>query len=506
MSLSEIVPTPAKPPGAAGAGDPSAEVRRGQTLEIEVEDLAFGGRALSRVGGLVVFIENALPGDRVAATVYRRKRQYAEARADRILRPAPSRVEPRCTHTAICGGCRFQDLDYKEQLAHKERQVAECLAHLGGVQATVRPVIAAPNVFHYRNKMEYSFGRDTAGETILGLHRRSFFDRSFDLERCHIATPISSEIVAFTREWARREKLPVYDTRRHEGLLRYLMVREGIRTGQVMVNLVATSDHPSFAGFAADARRAFPRVASVVLNLTRRRGQTAIGDEERVLSGKATIEETLAGLTFEISSSSFFQTNTEQAERLLSAALEGLALTGKERVLDIYAGTGTFTLPIASAAREVIGIESSDVAVKDAERNAERNGIKNASFWTGEAVEVLRDRLGLGLRDATGGVAEARATVERPKIDAVLVDPPRAGLHAGVVSRLIHLGAPRLVYVSCNPSTLGRDLGLLCESRYRVLWVEPVDMFPHTPHIECVAVLERADASDSAAPAGRAEE
>src|SRR5207344_2333101 len=178
-----------------------------------VEDLAFGGRALARVGGLVVFVENALPGDRVAATVYRRKRQYAEAHADRILRSAPSRVAPRCAHVAICGGCRFQDLAYPEQLAHKERQVAECLAHLGGVQATVRPAIAAPDPFHYRNKMEYSFGRDPGGVTILGLHRRGFFDRSFDLERCHIATPISSEIVAFVREWARREKLPVYDTK-----------------------------------------------------------------------------------------------------------------------------------------------------------------------------------------------------------------------------------------------------------------------------------------------------
>ncbi len=498
MSLSEAVPTPV-PPQAAAAGAPPVEVRRGQSLELEVEDLAFGGRALARVNGLVVFVENALPGDRVAATVYRRKRQYAEAHADRILRSAPSRVTPRCAHVAICGGCRFQDLAYPEQLAHKERQVAECLAHLGGVQATVRPAIAAPDPFHYRNKMEYSFGRDPGGATILGLHRRGFFDRSFDLERCHIATPISSEIVAFAREWARREQLPVYDTKRHEGLLRYLMVREGVRTGQVMVNLVATADHPSFQPFAAGVHRAFPRVASVVLNLTRRRGQTAIGEEERVLFGGATIEETLGGLTFEISSSSFFQTNTAQAERLLASALEGLQLTGKERVLDIYAGTGTFTLPIAKATREVIGIESSDVAVKDAERNAERNGIQNARFWTGEAVEVLRDRMGLGARDTS-------QAFDRPEIDAVLVDPPRAGLHAGVVSRLIHLGAPRLVYVSCNPSTLGRDLGLLCESRYRVLWVQPVDMFPHTPHIECVAVLERVDAPVPAGATERPEE
>src|SRR5580765_883426 len=244
------------------------ELRRGQVLELEIEDLAFGGRALARVNGLVVFVENALPGDRVVATVYRKKRQYAEARAERILRPAPHRVEPRCSHAAICGGCRFQDLEYSEQIRHKERQVEECLAHLGRVRVAARPAIQAPSRYHYRNKMEYSFGRDTEGRLTLGLHRRGFFDRSFDLDRCHIATPISSEIVAHVREAAIRENLPPYDTRRHDGLLRFLMVREGVRTGQVMVNIVATESHPAFAPMAVALQRAFPRVSSVLLNLT----------------------------------------------------------------------------------------------------------------------------------------------------------------------------------------------------------------------------------------------
>lgn len=465
---------------------PAAGIRRGAQIEVEVEDLAFGGRALARVEGLVVFIEGALPGDRVLATVYRRKRQYAEARAERILRPAATRVEARCSHVAICGGCRTQDLDYAEQLRHKERQVEECLAHLGRVRTTARPIIPAPSIFHYRNKMEYSFGSDPDGTLTLGLHRRGFFDRTFDLERCHIATPISSEIVAATRAWARREALPPYDTRRNSGLLRYLAVREGIRTGQVMVNLVATERRPVFEALAQELHACFPAIASIVLNLTRRKAQIAVGEEEHVLYGKPTIEEGLGGLTFEISSNSFFQTNTEQGERLLETALEGLALTGAERVLDVYSGTGTFTLPIAGRAREAIGIESSEAAVRDAQRNAARNGISNARFYNEDAMESLRDRFGLGMRGP--GVP-----FDRPEIDAVLVDPPRAGLHAGVVSRLIQLGARRLVYVSCNPSTLGRDLALLCESRYRLEWVRPVDMFPHTPHIECVAALERTD-------------
>ena len=462
----------------------AAPVKKGQTLELDIENLAFGGKALAKVDGFVVFVENALPGDRVLATVFKKRRSYAEARAERILTPAPARVEPRCEHVPTCGGCRFQDLDYAEQLRHKERQIEECLAHLGGLRVEPRPVVPAPKLFHYRNKMEYSFARDREGRLTLGLHVRGFFDRTFDLVRCHIATPVSSEIVAFVRDQARRAGLSAYDTRTHHGLLRYLTVREGIRTGQVMVNVVASEGHPFFETLAADLPRAFPSVATVVLNTTRRRAQVATGEEERVLLGKGTIEDVLGGITFEISPNSFFQTNTEQAERLLALALEGLALTGGERVLDVYSGTGTFTLPIARAAALAVGIESSAVAVKDAERNAARNGIANARFITSEAVEALRDRFPL----------EARAPGEGPEIDAVLVDPPRAGLHPGVIQRLVHLGAPRLVYVSCNPSTLGRDLALFCESRYRIDWVEGVDMFPHTPHIECVAVLRRVEA------------
>jgi len=464
-----------------------APVKKGQSLELEVENLAFGGKALAKVGGFVVFVENALPGDRVVATVFKKRRSYAEARAERLLRPSASRVTPLCEHVPTCGGCRFQDLDYAEQLRHKERQIEECLEHLGRLRVEPRPTVPAPKLFHYRNKMEYSFAHDASGRLTLGLHVRGFFDRTFDLARCHIATPVSSEIVAFVREAARRAGLTAYDTRTHQGLLRYLTVREGIRTGQVMVNVVASEDHPFIHTLASDLARAFPAVTTVVLNTTRRRAQVATGEEERVLLGRGTIEDVLGGITFEISPNSFFQTNTEQAERLLALALEGLALEGRERVLDIYSGTGTFTLPIARGAGEAIGVESSAVAVKDAEKNAARNGIENVRFVTGEAAEVLRDRFGLGPR--TPG-----APFDRPEIDAVLVDPPRAGLHAGVIQRLNHLGAPRLVYISCNPSTLGRDLALFCASRYRLDWVRGVDMFPHTPHIECVAVLRLIEA------------
>ena len=471
----------------SSAAPAPAPVRKGQTLELDIENLAFGGKALARVDGFVVFVENALPGDRVAATVFRKRRSYAEARTDRVLTLSPARVEPRCEHVPTCGGCRFQDLEYAEQLRHKERQIEECLEHLGRLRVAPRPAVPAPRLFHYRNKMEYSFARDPSGQLTLGLHVRGFFDRTFDLVRCHIATPVSSEIVAFVRDAARRAPLTAYDTRTHQGLLRYLTIREGIRTGQVMVNLVASEDHPFFRVLAADLTRAFPSIATVVLNTTRRRAQVATGEEERVLVGVGTIEDVLGGITFEISPNSFFQTNTEQAEQLLAVALEGLALDGADRVLDVYSGTGTFTLPIARAAAEVIGIESSAVAVRDAERNAARNGIGNARFVTGEAVEVLRDRFGLGTRAHEGAS-------DRPEIDAVLVDPPRAGLHPGVIQRLNQLGAPRLVYVSCNPSTLGRDLALFCQARYRLDWVRGVDMFPHTPHIECVAVLRLAEA------------
>jgi 23S rRNA (uracil1939-C5)-methyltransferase len=471
-------------PQGAHPAPARAGIQRGQTLELTIGDLAFGGAAVAKVDGFVVFVENALPGDRVLATVYRRRRQYAEARAERILSPGAHRVPAACTHVAVCGGCRFQELDYAEQLRHKERQVRETLARVGRLEAEVRPAVRAERVFHYRNKMEYSFGRDPEGRLTLGLHRRGFFNRPFDLERCHIATPVSSEIVSFVRDFAREERLPPYDLKRHEGLLRFLAVREAMRTGEVMVNLVASEPHPAFETLAARLVERFPSVTSVLLNLTRRKAQVAVGEEERVLAGRRTIRERLYELDFDISSGSFFQTNTEQAERLLDVAVEALALTGEESVLDLYSGTGTFTLALARGARQVIGIESSEVAVEDAHRNAERNGITNVRFLCGEALEVLRDRFGLG-KPPRG------APPARPAVDAVLVDPPRAGLHPGVTTRLIHLGAPRLTYVSCNPATLARDLSALVESRYRLEWVRPVDMFPHTPHVECIAALRR---------------
>ncbi|HET9950550.1 MAG TPA: 23S rRNA (uracil(1939)-C(5))-methyltransferase RlmD [Candidatus Eisenbacteria bacterium] len=455
-------PEPPRPPGRP--------FKKGETVELKVEDLAFGGRGITRVDSFVLFVDGALPGDRVTAVVTKRKPHYAEARATAILEPSPLRVPPACAHVGVCGGCRFQDLAYSEQLLHKERQVADCLKHLGGLDATMRPIVPAERTFGYRNKMEYSFGRDPGGALTLGLHRRGLFDRPFDLERCHIASETSSALVAFVREKARAAGLPSYDTRRREGLLRFLVVREGMRTGQVMVNLVASDEHPLFDGWAGEIRARFPSVRSVLLNTTRRLSSVASGDVERVLSGTDRIEETLEGLTFEISSASFFQTNTEQAERLLETALEGLALSGSERVLDLYSGTGTFTLPIAKRAREVVGVESNEAAVRDAERNAARNGIANVRFVTGEAER----------HDPDGFTA-----------DAILVDPPRVGLHAHAVKRLVQSGAPRLVYVSCNPSTLGRDLALLCDERYRLEWVRPVDMFPHTAHIECVAALSR---------------
>src|SRR5882762_637426 len=260
------------PPGV-GAAETPVPICRGQSLKLTISDLAFGGKALAKVEGFVVFVEDALPGDRVLATVYRKRRQYAEARATEILAPSPSRVPARCGHVAICGGCRFQDFDYREQLQHKQRQVEACLAHLGRVRVPARPILPAPRLFHYRNKMEYSFGRGEGDRLTLGLHRRGLYDRPFDLERCHIATPVSSEIVGFVRDFALREALPPYDLKRHTGLLRFLVVREGMRTGQVMVNIVASEEHPALERMAPALRDAFPSVTSVVLNLTRRKAQ-----------------------------------------------------------------------------------------------------------------------------------------------------------------------------------------------------------------------------------------
>lgn len=434
--------------------------RQGEELVLEIDSLAQGGRGVARANGYVVFVTGALPGDVVRARLTKAKRAFGEASAVEVVRPAPDRVPDRCVHDGEpCPGAPWQGLPYERQLDEKSRQVDEALRRLGGLDGfDLQPIVPAVEEWRYRNKLEYSFG-ERDGELVLGFHRRGSWSQVIDAEDCLLASTRNNAERNAVREWARREGIPAYDRREGTGVLRNLVVREGRRTRQVQTRLVTSP-----ASFARP-----PVGLHTVVEGTG--GGTA--GPTGVL-GEEFLEEELGGLRFRISHSAFFQTNTEMAERLCSLVADAAALTGRERVFDLYCGIGTVGLLLARDAGEIWGIETVPEAIADARENAARNGVDNARF-TAQDVR-------LGVRPL---LEEAGAP------DVLVVDPPRAGLSKKIARRVIECEAKHIVYVSCNPTTLAPNAAQLTEAGYRLGQVTPVDMFPHTPHVECVALLTR---------------
>jgi len=467
---------------------------KNQEVRLEISSAAFEGKAVARHEGLVVFVHGAVPGDVVSARITKLKRSYAEAVLERIESPSPIRTPARCLHFGVCGGCKWQHVRYESQLQFKHGHVVDAFQRIGGFPSPeVLPIIGSSEEYFYRNKMEFSFsGRrwlasapEPAGEAAqgshaaglyLGFHAPQRYDKVIDLEECHLQSERTIRIVQFVREFGRRNSLPVYTSEDHSGYLRFLVVRETKRTAQVMVNLVTLTDRPDvMESFAREIVSAFPYITTVVNTINSRKAQVAFGDVERVLHGDGTIVEELGGCRFVISAGSFFQTNTLQAERLFEVARSFAGLTGSEVVYDLYSGTGAIAIALARYATMVLGIEAAQSAIDDAQRNASLNGVDNCRFVAGD----LKDRL---TRDT-----EWKRTVPAP--DVIVIDPPRSGMHPKVVEEIKALRAPRIVYVSCNPTTQARDVKGLCETEYRLDALQPVDLFPHTFHVENVALL-----------------
>ncbi|HXQ89642.1 MAG TPA: 23S rRNA (uracil(1939)-C(5))-methyltransferase RlmD [Solirubrobacterales bacterium] len=436
-------------------------MKRGEQLDLEIDSLAFGGRGVARAEGFVVFVAGALPGDLVRAEVTKPKKRFAEARTVEVVRASADRVPDRCVHGGEpCPGAPWQGLPYERQLAHKQEQVADALRRIGGLEGyELEEIVPAAEQWRYRNKLEYSFGEDDEGEPTLGFHARGRWDLIVDVDDCHLASEAGNEARNAVREWARAESIPAYDAGARRGVLRNLAVREGRRTGQVQTRLVTTK-----------ARFSRPPVDLHTIV----EGDAGSTDGPTGVLGEERLREELSGLELEMSHGAFFQTNTEMAERLYAVAAEFAGLTGSERVFDLFCGIGTIGLTMARQAGEVWGLEIVPEAIADAERNARRNKIENAHFMAANA------RTGV------------RPLVEKAgKPDVVVVDPPRAGLSQKIVRRVIECEAEKIVYVSCNPTTLAPNASQLKEAGYRLARVRPVDMFPQTPHIECVALFER---------------
>ncbi|HSD78772.1 MAG TPA: 23S rRNA (uracil(1939)-C(5))-methyltransferase RlmD [Solirubrobacteraceae bacterium] len=441
---------------------------RGQELDLRIDALAFGGAGVARHdGGYVVFVRDAVPGDRVRAVVTKRKRHYAEARAVEVLEPSPDRVEPRADHP----GAPWQVLPYERQLEVKAAQVDDALRRIGRLDGyELEPIVPAVARWRYRNKLEFSFGTGPGGELVCGFHAPGSWEQIVHVEDCLLQSERGNEARREVLDWARGQGLGAYDRRAQAGALRNLVIREGRRTGEIQVRLVVTEG----AELDTDGLERAVRADSLIVTKVAGVAETTAGGDSELVAGAAKIAEVLRGLTFRLSAQAFFQTNTEMADELYGVAEEYAALQGWERVYDLFCGIGTIGLSLAPRAGEVWGLEIVEDAIADAMDNARANEITNARFFAGDVRLALRE-----LVEQAG----------RP--DVVVVDPPRAGLSQKVVRRLLEAAPKRIVYVSCNPTTLAPNAAQLVEAGYALRRVRPVDMFPQTPHIECVALLER---------------
>ncbi|CAN4086896.1 unnamed protein product [Withania somnifera] len=485
--------------------------KRGQTLELVCDSLAFKGKGVCKVAdtGFIVMCDRALPGERFIGCVTRKKDNYAEVKKLKTVTPHFDYVEAPCEYTSHCGGCKTQNLSYEAQLKAKEQQVRDLVVHVGKFSdqepefaGAMKPIVPCDIQFHYRNKMEFSFGpkgwvpseqlqEKSTDEYVyaLGLHAPGFFDKVLNVNKCLLQSDSANEVLATVQECWRDPEfgLSPWNVHSHSGFLKHLMLRSGrnIETGlpELMVNFVTSSDNPELLRPLVEKITTIPEVVSIVNNVNTSIGNTSVGEKEHTLYGKSSITEILRGLTFQISANSFFQTNTRQAD-ILYKLIEDCAFLkgdGSEIVLDLFCGTGTIGLTLAKRVKHVYGFEVVAQAVSDARQNATLNCINNATFIEGDLNKI-----------------DSTFASNLPKPDIVITDPNRPGMHIKLIKFLLRLRASRIIYVSCNPATCARDLNYLCygvpeqniEGHYRLSSLQPVDMFPHTPHIECVCLLE----------------
>ncbi|MGI8749535.1 MAG: 23S rRNA (uracil(1939)-C(5))-methyltransferase RlmD [Thermoleophilaceae bacterium] len=445
--------------------------KKGEEVEVTIDSLAHGGAGIGRAeAGFVVFVRGVVPGDRIRARIDKAKRSFAEASLTELIEPSPDRRDVEIAHP----GAPWQVMPYEMQLAEKQQQVSDALTRLGGFDdPPVEQIIPAVEQWRYRNKVEYSFATNEDGSLTLGFHHPGRWDLIDPVERDILASERVDQVREEVLEWCGAEGLTAYDRGEHTGFLRNLVVREGRRTGQLQIRLV-TSKGP----FRHDEFAAAVSADSVLWTQAEGVAETTRGGRTKKLKGEAMLAEELQIgnelLRFGISADAFFQTNTEMAERLYAEAVRAADLGGGERVFDLYCGIGTIALALALDCAEVVGVESVERAVADAIANARANGVDNARFYAGDVRTAMRPLL-----------------EEEGSADVVVIDPPRAGLSQKVVRRVLEVGAEKIVYVSCNPTTLAPNARQMVDAGYELRCVRPVDMFPQTPHIECVALLSR---------------
>lgn len=470
---------------------------------VEICDVAAEGQSFAKVDDFVIFIPFGAPGDIADIKIDRKKRNYAEGHIDKLIQPSAIRVEPQCSHFTTCGGCRWQHLPYEFQIKAKQRMVTDALTRIAKVELPeISPIKGSEKIWAYRNKMEYTFsnkkwltfdqlksGIEFPDRDALGFHIPGAFDKVLDIEQCHLQDAIGDEIRLFIKGYAKEKGYTFYDLRAQQGLMRTLMIRTA-STGEIMVVIsFGEDDDEKIKNVMTSVAERFPQITSLQYVVNLKANDTIADQEIRLFRGREYIEEKMEGLIFRVGAKSFYQTNSRQAYELYKVAREFADLKGDELVYDLYTGTGTIANFVAKHARKVIGIEYVEDAIKDAKINSAANNIDNTQFYAGDMKDVLTD--------------EFIERHGRPQV--MIVDPPRAGMHGDVVDVILRARPQRIVYVSCNPATQARDLALL-DKEYKVIAVQPVDMFPHTQHVENVVRLQLRESSTGGSEAEASEE
>lgn len=483
------------------------KLKYGDIVELTIESTGFEGKSVARVNGLVVFVEGAVEGDVVKVKILKTKKKHAEAKVVEVVKPSPKRIAARCSYFGTCGGCKWQHVDYSAQLEFKQQHVSDAIERIGGMKdVPILPIIGSEDIYFYRNKLEFSFSEKAweinkppinvilseaknpsmdpsvvplelpqdDKQIALGFHVPQRWDKVLDVHECFLQSELSNGILNAVREFALAHNIPSYSQETENGYFRNLVIREGKNTGDVMVNVVTFEDTSEImAKLSSELTKKFPEITTVINNVNQRKSQVAVGDFEKVYFGEGVIHDKIGDKLFQISANSFFQTNTKQVERLYSIAKEFADLKPTDVVYDLYCGTGSIALYISDAVKEVIGIELVESSITNARMNAQLNAVENCEFIAGDLKDLLTKDV------------EWKEKYSHPNI--IIVDPPRSGMHPKAVEELGNMKVPTIVYVSCNPATLARDLQTLTTYGYVVEKVQPVDMFPHTYHIECVA-------------------
>tara|TARA_Y100001970_G_scaffold47548_1_gene60142 strand:+ start:1556 stop:2965 length:1410 start_codon:yes stop_codon:yes gene_type:complete len=467
------------------------KLTKADIIDLDIKSLAYGGMGIAMYNNIVIFVKGAIPGEKVKAKIYKKKKKYLEAYVVEKIKPSKNQVEPKCIHFGVCGGCSFQNLNYNTQLEEKYKQVENLFEKMGNMtNPPIKNIIGVSEKFNYRNKMEFSYSSNRwivnldeepkdSNQNALGLHVKGRYDKIVDIDSCEINGVLANKIFQFLKKCIFEKNIEPFNIKERTGLLRNIILREGHKTSQVLINFITTKPAKNtFDEIISLLTNKFPEIKSIINTVVKPNSGSSIGEEEKVLWGEDFIFDEIGKLKYKISSNSFFQTNTIQSKTLYEQIVKSSNFNGQEIVYDLYCGTGSIGLFLAKYVKKVYGVEIVTSAVMDAIENANNNQINNIEFFNGDLIDFFDTNKEFKL-------------IEKP--DVLILDPPRAGIHKNTIKNLINLNPKKIIYVSCNPSTQVRDVNILSEYNFITKNIQPIDMFPHTPHIENIVTLEKND-------------